>query len=123
MRTVNISERLSRVHEQWHGYVIAEVNDMYVKVAKLLGSFEWHSHEWEDEMFQVVAGELTIRFRDGGREWEAVAGPGEFIVVPHGIEHMPVAENEVEILLFEPKATVNTGGNASERTVEPEWLK
>ena len=123
MKTINISDCLAKVHEQWHAYVIAEVNDMYVKAAKLEGAFEWHSHEWEDEMFQVVSGTLTIRFRDGSREWEVVAGPGEFIVVPHGLEHMPVAETEVGILLFEPKATVNTGGNESERTVEPEWLE
>lgn len=123
MKTVNISDCLAKVHEHWHAYVVAEVNDMYVKVAKLQGSFEWHSHEVEDEMFQVVKGTLTIRFRDGDREWEAHAGPGEFIVVPHGVEHMPVSEEEVQFMLFEPKATVNTGDNESERTVEPEWLK
>lgn len=118
MDKVNIKDKLALFTEQWSGKVVAEINDMYVKLCKLEGEFLWHSHDWEDEMFYVVKGELTMRYRDR----DVVVGPGEFVVVPHGVEHMPVCPSEAHIMLIEPKATVNTGGEESERTVEPEWL-
>ena len=118
MHTVNIAEKLGLITEQWQGKVVGEVNDMFVKLAKLEGEFLWHSHDWEDEMFLVVSGELVMRFRDRDEK----VGPGEFIIVPHGTEHMPICKTETHIMLFEPKATVNTGDAGGERTVEPEWV-
>lgn len=118
MDKVNINDKLALITEQWQGKVVGQVNDMYVKLCKLEGEFLWHSHDWEDEMFYVVEGELTMRFRDR----DVVLGPGEFVVVPHGEEHMPVCPKETSVMLFEPKATVNTGGAGGERTVEPEWI-
>lgn len=118
MKTINIKEKLDLIKEQWQGKVVGEVNDMYVKLAKLEGEFLWHSHDWEDEMFLVVTGELIMRFRDG----DQIVGPGEFVIVPHGVEHMPVCSSETQIMLIEPKATVNTGGAGGKRTVEPEWI-
>lgn len=118
MNTVNIKQKLALITEQWQGKVVGEINDMYVKLAKLEGEFLWHSHDWEDEMFLVVSGEMTMRFRDHDER----VGPGEFIIVPHGVEHMPVCPQETHILLIEPKATVNTGDAGGERTVEPEWI-
>ena len=121
-RVVSLAEKLALFEDTWSPKLVAEVNDMYVKLVKLEGEFLWHDHDWEDEMFFVVSGRLTIRFRVDGAEWESVAGPGEFIVVPHGIEHMPVCAEPTQIMLFEPKATVNTGNAESERRTEPEWL-
>ena len=93
---------------------VGEVNDAHVKLVKLQGEFVWHAHEREDELFLVLKGRLTMRFRDG----ETVLGPGEMIIVPRGIEHMPVAAEETHVLLFEPKTTLNTGDVRNERTVE-----
>jgi mannose-6-phosphate isomerase-like protein (cupin superfamily) len=120
MRVVNLSERFSRFSEHWSPKIVGEVNDVHVKLAKLSGEFVWHQHEREDELFLVVEGRLRIRFRAGDRE----VGPGEFIVVPRGVEHCPVAlTDEVRVVLLEPKTTVNTGNVASERTVAlPERL-
>ncbi len=92
---------------------MGELNGQHVKLAKLKGEFIWHSHENEDEMFLVIKGTLQMKFRDR----EEVLNPGEFIVVPRGVEHCPVAEEEVEVMLFEPASTVNTGEERNERTV------
>ncbi|MCA1813766.1 MAG: cupin domain-containing protein [Halobacteriales archaeon] len=109
---VNLAEKLGLVKEPWKPAIVGEVNDAYVKVAKFQGAFTWHHHEHEDELFLVVKGTLTIRFRDGDR----VLGPGEFIVVPRGVEHCPVAEEEVHAVLIEPKGTLNTGNVREART-------
>ena len=92
---------------------MGRVNDCEVKLAKLEGEFHWHSHEDEDEMFLVVSGELTMRFRDG----DVTVREGEFIIVPRGVEHLPQAESEAQVMLFEPAGTLNTGGEVNERTV------
>jgi mannose-6-phosphate isomerase-like protein (cupin superfamily) len=113
METVNLNEKLSKVKEYWSPKIIGELNDSYVKVVKLTGEFVWHHHDNEDEMFLVVKGRLRMRFRD--REMEVL--PGEFIIVPKGMEHLPVADEEVHIVLFEPKTTLNTGNVKNERTV------
>jgi mannose-6-phosphate isomerase-like protein (cupin superfamily) len=112
METVNLKEKLSRVKEYWSPKIIGELNDSYVKAVKLKGEFVWHHHDLEDEMFLVVQGNLRMRFRDR----EEIIKPGEFIIVPKGVEHMPVADEEVHMVLFEPKTTLNTGNVHNERT-------
>lgn len=105
MDKVSVAEKMAMIHEQWSPRVAAEVNDFYVKLVKLQGEFIWHAHEHEDEMFYVFKGELAVRLRDK----DIVLGPGEFFVIPAGVEHMPVAENECEVILFERKSTLRTG--------------
>jgi mannose-6-phosphate isomerase-like protein (cupin superfamily) len=114
MDVVNLAEKLSRFTDRWSPKIVGEVNDMHVKLVKLDGEFVWHRHEREDELFLVVAGRLRMQLRDGDRE----VGPGEFIVVPKGTEHCPLAlTDEVHVLLLEPKGTLNTGDVVNERTV------
>lgn len=119
MDKVNLAEKFALFTEHWSPKIVGEVNGMHVKIGKIKGRFEWHSHANEDELFMVVAGRMVLRFRD--KDVEVL--PGEFIVVPRGVEHMPVADEETQIMMIEPAGTVNTGDNeASERTVEPERL-
>ncbi len=118
METVNLADKFSQFSERWQPKIVGELNDSYVKLAKLQGEFIWHKHENEDELFLVVKGRLTIRLR--GRDLHI--GEGEFAIIPRGVEHLPVAEEEVHIVLLEPKSTVNTGDVESERTVEAQWL-
>lgn len=113
METVNLEEKLSRVTEYWSPKIIGELNDSYVKIVKLQGEFVWHHHDHEDEMFLVVRGSLRMRFRDR----EQIVKAGEFIIVPKGVEHLPVADEEVHLVLFEPKTTLNTGNINNERTL------
>lgn len=115
---VNLAEKLALFTEQYSPKIIGEVNDLHVKVVKLQGEFVWHHHEKEDELFYVVKGELRMRVREGGIEQAFTIGPGEFIIIPHGVEHLPSAEEETHILLLEPKTTLNTGNLVNERTVE-----
>jgi mannose-6-phosphate isomerase-like protein (cupin superfamily) len=112
MESVNLNEKLSRVHEYWSPTIIGELNDSYVKIVKFTGEFVWHHHDDEDELFLVVQGRLRMRFRDR----EVAVLPGEFIIVPKGVEHMPVADEEVHVVLIEPKTTLNTGNVRNERT-------
>ena len=114
MEVVNLADKFDKFKDRWKPRIAGEINDFYVKLVKIEGEFVWHSHEHEDELFLVLVGELRMRFR--GRE--ELIGPGEFIIVPHGVEHMPVAEVETHILLLEPKTTLNTGNVRNERTVE-----
>ncbi len=114
MEKVNIYDKLNLFTEHWSPKIIGEVNEAYVKIAKLKGEFLWHSHENEDEMFYVLKGVLVIKFRDKDVE----LSEGEFIIIPKGVEHMPVAENEVHVMLIEAKSTLNTGDVINERTVE-----
>ena len=109
----NLNEKLSRVTEHWSPKIVGEINDSYVKVVKFKGAFVWHHHDDEDEMFLVVKGRMKMRFRDR----DVFVSPGEFIIVPKGVEHMPEADDEVHIVLFEPKSTLNTGNVRNERTV------
>lgn len=114
MQKVNIKEKLSKFSEHWSPKIVDEINDSYVKVVKLQGEFMWHKHDDEDEMFLVIKGTLTIKLRTEDITLEE----GEFFIIPKGVEHMPVAENEVHVLLFEPKTTLNTGNVSNERTVK-----
>lgn len=111
---INVTEKFSLFSEQWSPKLLAEVNDMAVKAAKLQGEFVWHKHDHEDELFFVVKGTLRILLRDG----EVVLSPGEMVVIPRGVEHLPMADDEVHLLLFEPKSTLNTGDVRNERTKE-----
>jgi mannose-6-phosphate isomerase-like protein (cupin superfamily) len=113
MKTINIAAKLSQFNEFYQPRILGEVNDSYVKAVKLKGEFVWHHHDHEDEMFLVVKGLLKMQFRNH----EELVRPGEFIIVPRGVEHLPSAEEETHILLFEPKTTLNTGNIVSERTV------
>ncbi len=110
---VNLAEKFCQFHEYWSPRIAGELNDSYVKLAKFKGEFLWHQHANEDELFLVVKGHLTIRLRDGAIELD----PGEFVIIPRGVEHLPVAEEEVQALLLEPKSTLNTGNVQSERTI------
>jgi mannose-6-phosphate isomerase-like protein (cupin superfamily) len=107
-----LRDKLAAVREHWSPRIIAEVNDTHVKVAKLLGEFDWHHHEAEDELFWVVDGRLLIQFRDR----DVWLGPGELLLVPRGVEHRPVAHEEVQLVLIEPATTLNTGNIVNERT-------
>ena len=110
---VNVEEKFARFREQWKPKIIGELNDSYVKAVKVQGKFVWHDHPTEDELFFVVKGRLRIRLRDG----EVALDPGEFAIIPHGIEHLPVADEEAHVLLLESKSTVNTGTVLNDRTV------
>jgi mannose-6-phosphate isomerase-like protein (cupin superfamily) len=116
---VNLAQKFGLFSEYWRPKIAGEVNDSYLKIVKVKGEFVWHQHEHEDELFLVVAGHLTIKLRDR----DLRVGAGEFVVIPKGVEHMPVAEEEVQMILLEPKTTLNTGDVQSERTVaEPERI-
>lgn len=115
---VNVHEKFAQFDEQWSPKIVGAVNDMHVKLVRLEGEFLWHAHETEDEMFYVVQGAMTMKFRDR----DVAVGPGEFIIIPHGEEHMPVAEEETLVMLFEPATTVNTGDIESDRTATPDKL-
>ena len=113
MNAVNLKEKFSLFSDHWKPRIIGEVNDCYLKAVKVKGDFVWHHHENEDELFLVVKGILRMKFRDR----EAVIKEGEFIIVPRGVEHCPVADEETHIVLIEPKSTLNTGNVTNERTV------
>lgn len=113
MKKVNITEKLSLFNDYWSPKIVGEMNDSHVKLVKLKGEFVWHHHEHEDEMFFVVKGKLLMKFR----EEEVLINEGEFIIVPKGVEHMPVADEEVHVILFEPKTAINTGNQINDRTV------
>lgn len=114
MNTINIQEKFSLFSEFWSPKIVGELNGQYVKLVKLKGEFVWHKHDHEDEMFLVIKGVLKIEFRD---RTETIH-ENEFIVVPKGIEHKPVADEEVWVMLFEPKETLNTGDVTSTFTKE-----
>jgi mannose-6-phosphate isomerase-like protein (cupin superfamily) len=116
MEKVNLSEKFARFDDHWSPKVVGELNDSYVKVVKLKGEFVWHHHAHEDELFLVVKGRLLMKLRDREVWLEA----GEFFIVPRGVEHMPVAPEEVHVVLLEPKTTLNTGNVRNERTVDRE---
>lgn len=111
---VSLADKFGLFQEYWSPKVAGELNDAYVKLVKVKGEFVWHSHETEDELFLVVKGTLTIKLRERDIRLEE----GQFVIIPRGVEHMPVAEEEAHVLLLEPKSTVNTGDVRNERTVE-----
>jgi len=119
METINLQDKFRQITDQWHPRILGEVNDCAIKAVKLQGEFIWHHHDNEDELFLVTKGTLRMRFRDH----EAIVREGEFIIVPRGVEHLPVADEEVHLVLIEPKSTLNTGNVINERTVaQPERL-
>ena len=113
METINLKEKFSRFSDYANPRVIGEINDCAVKAVKLKGEFIWHHHDAEDELFLVVKGTLRMKFRGH----EAIVREGEFVIVPKGVEHCPAADEEVHIVLIEPKTTLNTGNIVNERTV------
>jgi mannose-6-phosphate isomerase-like protein (cupin superfamily) len=118
MEKVNLAEKLGLFQEYWSPRIAGQVNDSFVKLAKLKGEFTWHRHEAEDELFLVLRGTLLIKLRDRDIRLEE----GEFVVVPRGVEHLPIAEGEAHVLLIEPKTTVNTGDVRNERTARDQWI-
>lgn len=110
---VNLSDKFGRFSEYWSPKIAGEINDSYIKLVKVKGEFVWHLHDNEDELFLVVKGRLTIKLRDQ----DISLAEGEFVIVPRGVEHCPVAEEEAQVLLLEPKTTLNTGNVSNERTV------
>lgn len=114
MKKINVAEKLQMFHEHWNPKIVGELNESYVKLVKLQGEFVWHLHENEDEMFFVIKGELVIKLRTE----DITLREGEFFIIPKGVEHMPVAKEEVHAMLLEPKTTLNTGNINNERTVE-----
>ena len=118
MEKINLAEKLASFAERWSPKVVAELNGQQVKLVKVQGTFVWHHHDVEDELFLVIAGRLRMDYRDAGGDREMWLGPGEAIVVPRGVEHRPHADEETAILLFEPASTLNTGNVRNERTLE-----
>jgi mannose-6-phosphate isomerase-like protein (cupin superfamily) len=119
MEKINIHAKLAKFDEHWSPKVVAELNGQQVKLVKMKGEFVWHRHEAEDEMFYVLKGNFTMELRDRS----ILIQENEFIVIPRGVEHRPVAEQEVSIMLFEPKGTLNTGDSSSELTKQDlEWV-
>jgi mannose-6-phosphate isomerase-like protein (cupin superfamily) len=110
---INLREKFATFSDHWNPRIVADLNGQQVKLVKFRGEFVWHHHDTEDELFLVHRGRFRMEFRDRIVE----LGPGEMIVVPHGVEHRPVAEDEVEVVLFEPAGTLNTGNVLNERTI------
>jgi mannose-6-phosphate isomerase-like protein (cupin superfamily) len=119
MEKVNLAHKLGIFHDYWSPKIVGELNESYVKLVKVKGAFVWHHHDAEDELFLVVKGRLLIRLRDRDVRLEE----GEFVIIPRGVEHLPVAEEEAHLLVIEPKSTLNTGNVQDERTVaDPERI-
>ena len=112
MDKINLNQKLSLFHEHWSPKIVGEMNDSYIKLAKLQSEFDWHHHDNEDELFFVVKGQLTIKFRDK----DLVLSAGELVVIPKGVDHLPIAAEEVHVMLIEPKGTLNTGNVVTEKT-------
>jgi mannose-6-phosphate isomerase-like protein (cupin superfamily) len=119
MDKVNLAQKFSLFQDYWSPKIVGELNDSYVKLVKLKGEFIWHHHDAEDELFLVVKGSLLIKLRDR----DILLEEGEFVVIPKGVEHLPIAEEEAHVLLLEPKTTLNTGNVRDEKTVEnTNWI-
>ena len=114
---VNLAQKFSLFSDRYSPKIAGELNDFYVKLVKFQGPFVWHHHHEEDELFFVVKGTMRMGVRENGVELEIVVGPGEFIIIPHGVEHCPSADEEAQVMLLEPKSTLNTGNVESERTL------
>jgi mannose-6-phosphate isomerase-like protein (cupin superfamily) len=122
MLKANLKAKFDLFDEYWTPKIIAELNDQYVKIAKLKGEFIWHDHEHEDELFYIVKGSLLIEFRDRN---DVLLNEGDMYVVPAGVEHNPVAENECWVMLVEPKTTLHTGSSQDQKSVaveDQEWI-
>ncbi|HKV36142.1 MAG TPA: cupin domain-containing protein [Pyrinomonadaceae bacterium] len=116
MNKINLKQKLSLINDQWNPRIAAELNGQFVKLVKFQGPFTWHHHENEDELFMVVKGRFRMEYRDAEAEQSVWIEEGEMIVVPRGVEHRPVADEECEVLLFEPVSTLNTGNTENELT-------
>ncbi|MGD0931222.1 MAG: cupin domain-containing protein [Candidatus Korobacteraceae bacterium] len=117
MDKVNLAQKFSLFSEQYSPKIVGELNDSYVKLVKFQGDFVWHHHDNEDELFFVIQGEMSMKVREDGAEREIMVRPGEFIIIPRGVEHLPSATEETQVMLLEPKTTLNTGNLENERTV------
>ncbi len=113
MNKVNLVQKFSLFQDYWSPRIVGELNDSYIKLVKFKGEFVWHHHETEDELFLVLKGSLLIKLRDRDISLEE----GEFVIIPKGVEHLPIADEEAHVLLLEPKTTLNTGNISNERTV------
>ena len=130
MNKINLREKLSLIGDHWKPHVVGELNGQYLKLVKFKGPFTWHHHDNEDEMFLVVKGRFRMEYRENGDASSGQAGQsdvwleeGEFMIVPRGVEHRPVADEEAQVLLFEPSTTLNTGNIENELTLpELEWI-
>jgi mannose-6-phosphate isomerase-like protein (cupin superfamily) len=130
MDKINLHEKLSLINDHWNPRIVGELNGQHLKLVKFQGPFTWHHHEAEDEMFLVVKGRFRMEFRESsddastpGKRKDVWLEEGEFIIVPRGVEHRPVADEEAEVLLFEPASTLNTGNVQDEFTVPKlDWL-
>lgn len=109
MQKINLADKLSRIDDHWNPRIAGELNGQLIKLVKFQGPFTWHHHENEDEMFLVVKGRFRMDYRENGNEGAEFIEQGEFVIVPRGVEHRPFAEEECEVLLFEPASTLNTG--------------
>jgi mannose-6-phosphate isomerase-like protein (cupin superfamily) len=119
VQSINLAKKFALFEDTWSPKIVGAFNENYVKLVRIDGEFIWHHHEREDELFVVLDGRLTMQFRDG----DVPVGPGEIIIVPRGVEHRPVTDRPVRIMLIEPKSVVNTGNVREERTVEDEeWI-
>lgn len=116
MHKINLAQKLSLIDDHWHPRIAGELNGQLLKLVKFQGPFSWHHHENEDEMFLVVKGRFRMDYRENGRDREEWIEEGEFVIVPRGVEHCPFAEEEAEVLLFEPASTLNTGNVENEFT-------
>ncbi|CEG57662.1 Cupin 2 conserved barrel protein [Legionella fallonii LLAP-10] len=105
MQKINLKNKLSLFNDYWSPRIVGDLNDSHVKLAKLKGEFVWHKHDDEDELFFILKGNLLLRFKDRDVHLQE----GEFIIVPKGVEHLPIAEEEVHVMFIEPKTTLNTG--------------
>ena len=113
MEKVNLNQKFSLIQDYWSPKIAGEINDSYVKLVKFKGEFVWHHHDTEDELFLVVKGKLLIKLRDR----DIWLQEGEFVIIPKGIDHLPIADEEAHVILLEPKTTLNTGNTQNERTV------
>jgi len=118
MQKINMAEKLALFSEHWSPRIAGELNGQQVKLVKFQGEFVWHHHDAEDELFLVVHGSFRMDYREGGEERAIDLHAGEFLIMPRGVEHRPVADQEVHVLLFEPDSTLNTGNVRSDRTVD-----
>lgn len=117
MDKINLSEKLNLINEHWKPHIVGDLNNQQVKLVKFQGPFTWHHHDNEDELFLVVKGRFRMEYRDDANEHSMWLEPGEMVIIPRGVEHRPVADEEAHVLLFEPATTLNTGNVENELTV------
>lgn len=117
MDKINLSDKLNLINEHWKPHIVGDLNNQQVKLVKFQGPFTWHHHDNEDELFLVVKGRFRMEYRDGTKDNSMWLEPGEMVIVPRGVEHRPVADEEAHVLLFEPATTLNTGNVENELTV------